>query len=110
MSYCYTVLHGGFRGHSGGTQQIPGLEARDGRKVRRCWAACEAVAIGWGGITVVSEATGISRPTIRAGIAEMRSSAPAAEEVLQRRSIRRVGGGQQFRTLIKNNIIQLVKA
>jgi hypothetical protein len=64
-------------------------------KVRRCWAACEAVAIGWGGITVVSEATGISRPTIRAGIAEMQSSAPAAEEVLQRRSIRRVGGGRR---------------
>ena len=62
-------------------------------KVRRCWAACEAVAIGWGGITVVSEATGISRPTIRAGIAEMQSGAPAAEEGLQRRSIRRVGGG-----------------
>lgn len=64
-------------------------------KVRRCWAACEAVAIGWGGITVVSEATGISRPTIRAGIAEMQSGAPAAEEGLQRRSIRRVGGGRR---------------
>ena len=64
-------------------------------KVRRCWAACEAVAIGWGGITVVSEATGISRPTIRAGIAEMQSGAPAAKEVLQRRSIRRVGGGRR---------------
>jgi hypothetical protein len=61
-------------------------------KVRRCWAACEAVAIGWGGITVVSKATGISRPSIRAGIAEMQSSTPAAEEVLQRRLIRRVGG------------------
>lgn len=64
-------------------------------KVRRCWAACEAVAIGWGGITVVSEATGISRPSIRAGIAEMQSGAPAAKEVLQRRSIRRVGGGRR---------------
>ena len=35
--------------------------------VRRRWAACEAMAIGWGGITVVAEATGISRPTMRAG-------------------------------------------
>src|SRR4029450_7061753 len=36
-------------------------------KVRRRWAACEAMAIGWGGITAVAEATGRSRRTIRAG-------------------------------------------
>src|SRR5262247_2302404 len=40
-------------------------------KVRRRWAACEAMAIGWGGITAVAEATGLSRPTIRAGLAEV---------------------------------------
>src|SRR5918998_1375349 len=64
-------------------------------KVQRRWAACEAMTIGWGGITVVSKATGISRPTIRAGIAEVQSGAPAAEEVPQRRSIRRAGGGRR---------------
>ena len=63
-------------------------------KVQRRWAACEAMTIGWGGITVVSKATGISRPTIRAGIAEVQSGVPAAEEVPQRRSIRRAGGGR----------------
>jgi hypothetical protein len=62
-------------------------------KVQRRWAACEAMTIGWGGITGVSKATGISRPTIRAGIAEVQSGAPAAEEVPPRRSIRRAGGG-----------------
>ena len=41
-------------------------------KVRRRWAACEAMAIGWGGITAVAEATGLSRPPLRAGIAEVR--------------------------------------
>lgn len=45
-------------------------------KVQRRWAACEAMTIGWGGITGVSKATGISRPSIRAGIAEVQSGAP----------------------------------
>src|SRR5918992_50564 len=64
-------------------------------KVQRRWAACEAMTIGWGGITGVSKATGISRPTIRAGIAEVQSGAPAAEEVPPRRPIRRAGGGRR---------------
>src|ERR687888_311422 len=64
-------------------------------KVQRHWAACEAMTIGWGGITGVSKATGISRPTIRAGIAEVQSGAPAAEEVPPRRSIRCAGGGRR---------------
>jgi len=37
-------------------------------KARRRWAASEAMAIGWGGMTTVSIATGISRPTIQKGI------------------------------------------
>src|ERR671930_2198682 len=64
-------------------------------KVQRRWAACEAMTIGWGGITGVSKATGISRPTLRAGIAEVQSGAPAAEEVPPRRSIRCAGGGRR---------------
>jgi len=64
-------------------------------KVRRRWAACEAMAIGWGGITAVAEATGLSRPTIRAGLAEVRGGdAPDAEEEAgaERQRRRRVGG------------------
>lgn len=48
--------------------------------VRRRWAACEALAIGWGGITAVAEATGLARPTIRAGLAAVQGGAPRAEE------------------------------
>jgi hypothetical protein len=36
-------------------------------KVRRRWAACEAMAIGWGDITAVAKATGLSRPTFELG-------------------------------------------
>ena len=40
-------------------------------KARRCWAASKALALGRGGITLVSAATNLSRPMIRRGIAEL---------------------------------------
>ena len=40
-------------------------------RIRRLWAACEAAALGRGGVTAVAEATGMSRTTIRAGIVEL---------------------------------------
>jgi len=38
---------------------------------RRMWAATEAKSFGWGGITVVSGATGIDPKTIRRGLLEL---------------------------------------
>ena len=40
--------------------------------MRRRWAASEAISLGWGGIVAVAEATGLSRTTIRRGVAELR--------------------------------------
>lgn len=40
-------------------------------KSRRLWAATEAKSLGWGGIGLVSQATGLSYPTIRKGIKEL---------------------------------------
>ena len=34
---------------------------------RRQWAAAEARELGWGGVTIVAQATGLSRTTINAG-------------------------------------------
>jgi transposase len=56
---------------------------------RRVWAAAEALELGWGGTTAVAEATGLSRTTIRAGIAELQH--PTQD--LSR--IRRAGGGRK---------------
>lgn len=36
-------------------------------RAKRIWAASEALSIGWGGDSVVYEATGISRITINKG-------------------------------------------
>lgn len=40
-------------------------------RLTRLWAATEAVALGRGGITKVSQATGLSPKTIRVGIREL---------------------------------------
>lgn len=78
-------------------------------KVRRRWAACEARAIGWGGLTAVAAATGLSRPTIRAGLAEVQGGASHSKEDQQPElhKVRRGGGGRRRltagdRTLLKD--------
>ena len=58
------------------------------KRARRRWAAVEAQSLGYGGESLVSAATGISRPTIRAGKAEL-----ATGEDLGTR-IRRPGAGR----------------
>jgi len=41
-------------------------------RLRRHWAACEAQSLPRGGITLVAQATGLSRTTIWAGLRELR--------------------------------------
>lgn len=59
---------------------------------RRLWAAAEARSIGRGGISIVSEATGLARNTIVAGVSEIAGSGP----VLAPESVRREGAGRRF--------------
>src|ERR1700733_6761876 len=42
-------------------------------RIRRLWAAAEATELGWGGISHVANATGISRTTILAGIRDLKA-------------------------------------
>ncbi len=42
-------------------------------KARRLWAACQARDLGWGGVSTVSRATGLSRVTIHLGLSELDS-------------------------------------
>jgi transposase len=56
---------------------------------RRVWAAAEALELGWGGTSVVAEATGLSRTTIRAGIVELEQPTQDPSRV------RRPGGGRK---------------
>jgi transposase len=61
-------------------------------RARRRWAAAEARSLGWGGISAVAAATGISDRTIRNGIRELDdpNAAPADRQ-------RRAGGGRKPR-------------
>ena len=58
--------------------------------VTRRWAAAEAHALGWGGASAVAKATGLSRTTIRSGLAELHH--PRAEPPTER--TRRPGAGR----------------
>jgi hypothetical protein len=60
---------------------------------RRQWAAAEARALGRGGISVVAHATGLSRVTITAGLAEL--DMPARERGREAGRVRRAGGGRR---------------
>jgi transposase len=64
-------------------------------RMRRLWAASEAKALGWGGITVVAKATGLSRTTIHTGLHELEQAVEADGEALAARyRSRRPGGGR----------------
>ena len=63
-------------------------------RLRRQWAASEAQEYGWGGVSAVSGATGMSRLTVARGLAELRARARAPRAAVSVR-IRRVGAGRK---------------
>ncbi len=71
------------------------LEPALDERARRLWAATEARAIGWGGLSQVSEATGLSRITIKAGLTELGLPVLAADWQESRHRVRRPGGGRK---------------
>jgi hypothetical protein len=85
------------------------LRAAMDERTRRLWAASEALASGWGGISLVAKATGLSYGTIRAGIREceqlslipttpdpLQEPIPASSRTQARNRIRRPGGGAKL--------------
>jgi hypothetical protein len=68
-------------------------------RARRLWAATEAKAIGRGGISLVAEATGLSRTTIHQGLRELGVSkenrVKPTEPVIPGERIRKSGGGRK---------------
>ncbi len=63
---------------------------------RRQWAAAEARDVGWGGISLVARATGLSRPTIMAGLEDLELSAKSRLVAATR--VRSPGGGRRTLT------------
>jgi len=77
-------------------QRFTSLEPFLNERSRRLLAAAEAKAIGYGGVSAVARATGISRQVIAAGLAEL--GQPDAGRIQR---IRRPGGGRK-RTVVKD--------
>jgi hypothetical protein len=70
------------------------LSAAMTERMRRSWAATEALALPRGGISLVAEATGLSRTTITAGMRELRQ--PATKQPVDAHHCRRPGGGRRI--------------
>jgi hypothetical protein len=63
-------------------------------RLRRQWAASEANALGWGGVSAVAQATGLAWNTIKAGMRELEHRAAHPREPVADR-VRRAGAGRK---------------
>jgi len=84
------------------------LEPEMDERMRRQFAAAEARDVGWGGITAVAEATGMSRTTITAGLREL--MLPEDERAREASRIRRPGGGRKLVTEIDPGLLAALEA
>jgi hypothetical protein len=66
----------------------------------RIYLAAEAKAIGYGGITLVSRLSGVSRPTLTKGVKELVNS-----EVLEQGRCRKAGGGRKSITETQPGVV-----
>ena len=76
---------------------VPELDERS----RRAWAATEALALGWGGVSTVYRATGLAISTIRRGIEELSSADRPARD-----RVRREGGGRKPATATDPSLLE----
>jgi len=62
-------------------------------QMRRLWAATEARALGYGGVSIVARAVGLTRPTITAGMKEL-GDARELVRLAPKHRVRRAGAGR----------------
>jgi hypothetical protein len=64
-------------------------------RLKRRWAAAEALELGWGGLSAVAEATGLSMNTLRRGVHELQTPSTELATGSSRPRVRRPGGGRK---------------
>jgi hypothetical protein len=77
-------------------------------RMRRQWAATEAFSLGWGGVSTVSQATGLARNTVAAGLRELRHRQQYPEEAVTPR-VRVPGGGRKRATEVDPDLLQALE-
>jgi Rhodopirellula transposase DDE domain len=80
------------------TKKFEALRPVLDEQARRRWAAAEALSLGRGGVSRVARATGISRPTIHAGLREIAAGEVPATTRTGAPRVRRTGAGRKPRT------------
>ncbi len=65
-------------------------------RMRRHWAACKALTLRRGGVTLVTQAAGLSRTTIRAGSRELRHPEDMPADDLLPQRLRHARAGRPF--------------
>src|ERR1019366_177520 len=75
-------------------QKFVSLDPIMDERVRRQWAASEAIALGWGGVSLTSQATGLARNTITQGVRELQERQARPESSVTQR-VRQVGAGRK---------------
>lgn len=76
---------------------------------RRLFAGSEALAFGWGGITAVSRATGLSFETVRRGLDECQEIESGQDPTLEPHRSRLPGGGRKKLTEKHPELLPLLK-
>ena len=74
-------------------------------RARRLFVASEAIALGHGGIAVVSRATGVAQRTIGVGIRELRAIERDELQPLDKARSRRPGGGRKKVTVLDPTLL-----
>lgn len=75
-------------------------------RMRRLWASAEAQQIGWGGISLVAQATGLAHTTIRRGIKELQAPQNGSDAS----QVRRSGAGRKKLELQDPELIKALEA
>lgn len=77
-------------------------------RTKRAVFAADAISLGRGGITLVSQLSGISRMTLHTGIKELRENNVPLEYTAQ--SIRKVGGGRKTKIELEKGLLKALEA
>lgn len=85
------------------------LEPVMDERMRRQWAASEALALGWGGVSLISSATGLARNTVAAGVRELQYREQHPEVTVSFRQ-RIPGGGRKPLTETDPGLMRALEA
>ena len=76
-------------------EKYEGVRPLLNERSRRRWAAAEALSLGWGGVTAVAKATGLTRKSIHFGLRERKAEEVESAEAWSADRVRRPGGGRK---------------